>query len=95
MDKEKLKRTLNSVGKKCFVKYFPLFNDNSFSNGEIAKIIKQERGYTDHACKTRTGHSRIIIDSGNLKEALTIIISSKRLDSSVIALAQDHLEKYC
>jgi hypothetical protein len=92
MDKEKLKRTLESVGKECFVKYFPLFKDRNLSNGEIAEIIKRERNYTDYACKTRTGHSRMIIDSGNAKEALKIIISSKKLVSSTVKLAEGHLK---
>lgn len=93
MDQEKLKRTLNSAGKECFVKYFPLFNDRNLTNGEVAEIIKKERNYTDYACKSRVTHSRMIIDSGNLKEALNIIVCSKKLDSVTVKLAEAHLRK--
>lgn len=88
-----LNRTLKSAGKECFVYYFPLFNDKSLSNGEVAEIIKSERNYTDKACKSRTRHSRMIIDSGNLIEALKNIISSKKVTPSAVKSAEKYLNE--
>lgn len=92
MQKERLVRYLNSVGKECFVKYFELFKNNNIPNHEIAEKIFIENGYTEKACNSRTGHARMIIREGGAEEALKIISESTRLDYSVIKMAERHLE---
>lgn len=95
MEKERLIRCLNSVGKECFVKYFELFFNQNKSNQEIADIIEAENGYTRKLCNSRTGHARIIIREGGIKDALKLIISSDRLDHNVIAKAKRLLSGIC
>lgn len=90
---ERVIRYLNSVGKACFVRYFELFNDDSIQNHEIAQTIKEENGYTDKACNSRTGHARMIIREGGAEEALKIITESRRLDIGVVRQAKKLLKE--
>jgi len=92
MDKDRLNRYLNSVGKECFVKYFQLFIDLNIPNYEVAETILKEKGYTEKACNSRTGHARMIIREGGAKEALRIITESKRLNEKIVELARQHLK---
>ena len=69
-------RTLNSVGKSTFVKYYYCFKDKSRDEC----IAQFNEDYTDKAKSTRTGHApRIFRENKNL-EALEIIINSGRVD---------------
>ena len=92
MDNKKLRRTLQSAGMECFVNYLLIFNDRNISDAEVAKIIKNERNYTDLACKTRTRHSRMIIDAGKLQEALQVIASSKKVEFKATEKAKELLQ---
>ena len=92
MQRERLVRYLNSVGKKCFVKYFELFNDENIPNHEIAGKILDENEYTGKSCNSRTGHARMIIREGGAEEALRIIAESRRLEAGVIKQAIKHLQ---
>jgi hypothetical protein len=93
MQSERLIRYLNSVGKECFVKYFELFNDGNTPNREIAETIKEENGYTEKACNSRTGHARMIIREGGAEAALRIIVESRRLKIGVVRQAERLLRK--
>ena len=92
MEKDRLNRYLNSVGKKCFAKYFRLFSDLEKANHEVAEQIKAECGYTTKACHSRTGHARLIIREGGASEALRLIVESKRVENETVELAQMHLD---
>lgn len=92
MQKERLTRYLNSVGKECFVKYFELFNDDNIPNHKIAEIIFDENGYTEKSCNSRTGHARMIIREDGAEEAFRIITESRRLEIGVIKQAKKHLQ---
>lgn len=69
-------RTLNSVGKSTFVKYY--FNFKKDSRDKCILIFDED--YTDKAKGTRTGHAQRIFREGKHLEALNIIINSKRVD---------------
>ena len=86
MNDSQLKRYLNSVGKKCFVKYFDQFHDQSLANREVAEILQDEMGYTWKACNSRTGHARMIIRAGRAPDALELVCNS-RADADVRARA--------
>ena len=77
MNDSQLDRYLNSVGKRCFVRYFDRFSDQSLSNREVAEILQEEMGFTWKACNSRTGHARMIIRSGRAIDALEIVRGSK------------------
>ena len=53
MDIIKLKRTINSIGKSCFVKYFFLFKNNLISDNTLIEIISKTENYKYTATKTR------------------------------------------
>ena len=92
MEKERLKRYLNSVGKECFVTFFEIFYNQNIPNKIIAERIKEKKGYTEKACNSRTGHARMIIREGGAEEALRIISESRRLEVGIIRKAEEHLK---
>ena len=69
-------RTLNSVGKSTFVKYYYNFKNQS----RDACIIAFEENYTDNAKSTRVGHAQRIFRENKNIEALEIIVASNRVD---------------
>lgn len=69
-------RTLNSVGKSTFVKYYYCFKDKSRDEC----IAQFDEDYTDKAKSTRTGHAQRIFRENKNLEALEIIINSGRVD---------------
>ena len=69
-------RTLNSVGKSTFVKYYYCFKDKSRDEC----IAQFDEDYTDKAKSTRTGHAQRIFRENKNLEALEIIIKSERVD---------------
>lgn len=78
-----LARTLNSIGKSTFVKYY-----YNFKNYPTEKCINSfEESYTDKAKTTRTGHAKRIFREGMQKEALRIIINSEKVDKETISRA--------
>jgi protease II len=91
MEEKRLVRYLNSVGKKCFVKYYEMFSDSNLSNQEIVDIIETENSYTRKACNSRTSHARMILREGGAKDALELIASSDRLSSEVITQAKNFI----
>ncbi len=76
MDDQQLDRNLRSIGKECFVAFFEQFCDSSLSNADIAAQIREERGYTDKACLSRTSHARSIIKAGRAIDALDMVCQS-------------------
>ena len=77
MEKEKLIRTLNSVGKECFITYFDHFINLSIPNYEIVKKLFSETKYTKNSCVTRTSKARSIVKKGMVKDALYVVSSAK------------------
>ena len=43
MNDEQLRRSLQAIGKECFVTYFEAFNDHSQSAEKIARRIAKDR----------------------------------------------------
>lgn len=81
-------RTLNSVGKSTFVKYYYYFKNES----RDVCIAAFSENYTDKAKSTRTGHAHRIFREGMQKDALNLIINSTRVDIETITRAQKILE---
>lgn len=84
-----LKRTLNSVGKSTFVKYYYNFKNKS----REACIIQFEEAFTDKAKQTRTGHAQRIFREGMNIEALRIIVDSVRVDDEMRKRAKEILDE--
>lgn len=71
-------RTLNSVGKSTFVKYYYCFKDRSPDEC----IAQFDENYTDKAKRSRTSHAKHIFREFKNLEALEIIVNSERVDDS-------------
>jgi hypothetical protein len=84
-----VKRLLNSIGKECYVKYFYKFKDNNISNIELVEMISSEQKYSFEATKTRVNSARRILKHSLEKEALNLIVSSKRVKPALIVKAKE------
>lgn len=76
MDEKKLARTLNSVGKECFVRFFGDFYSNRLSREELIEKLAIETEYTPGSCISRVGHAMRIVREGCSANALKIIIEA-------------------
>lgn len=94
MTQQQLERSLQSIGKECFVRYFEYFNDNHYSNGDLVSFLVQKEGYMESGCKVRVSQSRRIIKEEMVEDALNVIISSKRLDSATLMSAKKILSDF-
>ncbi len=77
MNEQQLIRTLNSVGRRCFITWFRQFCDPSLSNEAVAAEIEEAEGYPASACRSRVSGARRIISAGRGRDALTIIANSR------------------
>ena len=77
MNEQQLRRTLNSVGMRCFIKYFRQFCDPSLSNEDVAAQIEEAERYPAKACRARTSGARRIIRAGRGRDVLEKIATSK------------------
>ena len=77
MNEQQLRRTLNSVGMRCFIIWFRQFCDPSLSNEDIAVQIEETEQYSPKTCRTRTSGARSIIRAGRGRDALTIVANSR------------------
>ena len=76
MNDQQLIRTLNSVGKACFVRYYERAHDAS-----LAQRIRDADGYSPVACQTRaSGIRSIVVLHGRGKDALAIIANSRNVE---------------
>ena len=85
-----LERKLNSVGRKAFVEYFELFK--SYSSGYITREDAIEKlvnlGVSNEAgAAIRVGNAKLIFDAGKAKDALSLVLKSKRIPPSITAEA--------
>ena len=78
-------RTLNSIGKSAFVKYYYNFKNET----RDACIAAFTENYTDKAKSTRTGHAQRIFREGMQKDALQLIINSNKVGDETIARARE------
>jgi len=89
MNDKQLDRSLRSIGKECFVKYFKQFSDMRIKDYQLIDILMKNEGYTEIGCKTRVSQSRRIIREGRVIDALKEIIASERLSERVRQEAAD------
>lgn len=91
---EDLNKTLAAVGKAVFVNFYYDFKDFSISKDELAKkILSENPGSKSDSQNFRIPRARHIFESGQEKEALRIIIESKRVDKKAVEKAKHILAK--
>lgn len=78
-------RLLNSVGKEIFVNYYYDFKNQNINTKEFAiKLLEENpRANSLNAQNTRISKARKIFENGLEKDALKIIINSKKLNDAV------------
>ncbi len=87
MNNEQLRRSLQSIGMACFVRYFPQFSDEAMSNENLIELLMRNENYMESGCITRVTQARRIIASGRAVDALLIVAGSARVPSEVSAAA--------
>ena len=78
MNDEQLLRSLQSIGKACFVRYFLQFSDNNMSKADLIELLMRQNNYVESGCITRVTKARRIIASERAVDALLIVASSVR-----------------
>jgi hypothetical protein len=76
LNDDQLARTLKSVGKTCFIRFFHEFSSTTMSREDIIHKLRVETNYTEGSCVSRVSHARRIFSAGLAAKALNIIISS-------------------
>jgi hypothetical protein len=83
-----IETSLRSMGKTCFVNYYAAFANPNLSTHDLIETLMDKEGYTETASRTRTSNARRIINSGNAKRALELIVSSGRLPEAIRSQAK-------
>ncbi|HCR70935.1 MAG TPA: hypothetical protein DIW23_05795 [Anaerolineae bacterium] len=91
MNDTQLKRSIQSVGMKCFVKYFEHFLDSTIKNDELVELLMKNEGWIESGCKTRVAQAKRIINHGKSKDALKIIVNSSKIDAEINLQAKELL----
>lgn len=89
MNDVQLERSINSIGKGCFVKYFDDFSNRILSREDLIEKLMKAEGYEESGSKTRATQARRIIDAGRARDALLIVSSSSRVPASVSERASE------
>ncbi|MGO2499270.1 MAG: hypothetical protein ACTH6I_14855 [Vibrio litoralis] len=84
MNDEQLERSLRSIRKECFVKYYELFQDRNWSKEDLIEHLIAVEGYQESGCITQISKSRRIFDDQREYDALDIVISSNHLPIEII-----------
>ena len=83
MNDKQLLRSLQSIGKACFVRYFPQFSDKSMNNEDLIELLMRQENYVESGCITRVTQARRIIASERAVDALLIVASSVKVSDEV------------
>jgi predicted restriction endonuclease len=83
---------LRSVGKKCFIDYYELFQDFNVDRQSLINELKKEK-LSSASCDTKASDGRQIFIKSLEIEALQNILNSKRLDKPIKEKAQKLLNK--
>src|SRR5207248_2173214 len=89
MDDQELIKSLNSIGKGCFVTHYELFRDKVLSDSlfVVERLVIAER-YMESGARIRVAFARAIFKARREHDALKIIGESKRLPLQLTAKAK-------
>ena len=96
MKDEELIRKLNSVGKQAFVEHFDLFQNYAY--GRLSRDQAREEliclGVSnDSGAAIRVGNAKLIFEANREMDALLLILDSKRIPTSVLAMARKLMQR--
>ena len=83
---------LRSIGKKCFIDYYELFQDFNIDRQTLINKLKKEN-LSPASCDTKASAGRQIFIKNLEIQALQNIINSKKLNNSIKEKAQSLLNK--
>ncbi len=83
---------LRSVGKKCFIDYYELFQDFNIDRQSLINELKKEN-LSPASCDTKASDGRQIFIKNLEIQALQNILNSKKLDKSIKEKARKLLNK--
>lgn len=88
MDDTQLKRSLQSIGLTCFIKYFEAFENKDIENVDLIEGLMKVENYYESGAKKRVSQSRRIIKEERVADALNIIIESQKVEEWVKSKAE-------
>ena len=96
MNDGELEGLLQSIGKACFVNYFPQFSKSALSDEAVTRILVRREGWAE----TSTRHRRVrgarqIIKAGRACDTLMLIASSERVSKEVQSRALSLAQHVC
>ncbi|WP_295802831.1 hypothetical protein [uncultured Microbulbifer sp.] len=89
MNEEQIKRSLQSIGVTCFVKYFEAFSDLRKVDLDLIDAFMKIEGWEESGAKTRVSQSRRIFREGCEMLALKLAAQSKNVSPWVVAKAKE------
>lgn len=98
MDKERLARKLNSVGKEAFVHHYYLFTDyanNTISKDSAIQELARVGRSNEEGASIRLGNAKIIFTENGNCQALLVIQESKRVSEETLRLAKKIYQEDC
>ncbi len=98
MERKRLIRKLNSVGKEAFVSHYYLFKDyvnNKISKDSAIKELVDESRSNEAGASIRLGNARSIFTEMSNCEALMMVQESKRLSQSIVETANKIYRNDC
>ena len=90
LDSAALERTLRTVGMKTFVDFYKDFPDLQITLTDI-KLKLSSCGYSANSISTKASTGRRIINNGQGREALELIIKATRVDEDTRKKAEELL----
>ena len=88
MDDIQLKRSIQSIGMACFIKYYEAFENKKNKSEDLVEGLMKIENYDESGAKTRVTQSRRILREDRALEAINIIIDSKKIEDWVISKAR-------
>ncbi|MBX3528220.1 MAG: hypothetical protein KF904_18630 [Rhodoblastus sp.] len=82
MDDRTLERSLQTIGKACFARYFELFVDRRLDAATVARRILESEAYAATATRRRVSAARRIIDCNRGIDALENVAASNNVDDA-------------
>ena len=98
MNREELKRKLNSVGRAAFIKHYSVFKihgQGQMSREDCIEHLVADRASNDNGAAIRCSNAKLIFQANKQCDALKIICGSTRLSLDIINMAERLLATEC
>jgi hypothetical protein len=83
MNNKQLKRSLQTIGMRCFVNYFEDFTDLNKTCDALIEMLIEDKNYQESGARSRVNSARRIIREGKAKDALHLVMAANRIPEEV------------